>query len=153
MNHGAGRASKEPSVGLQAGQCLLSRPELPLDTGLPESSPVPSPVWCVLQSGSSGNSGVAREREAAKAFFNYLRLNFYKFVYDRAKSLGTDLSTDDLIHKHNELQMLRIIWFVFSFLFTAAATAYGDSQAGGPIRAVAASLYQNHSNAGSKPCL
>ena len=40
--------------------------------------------------------------------------------------------------------------FVF---FRAAPTAYGVSQARGPIRAIAASLSQSHSNAGSEPHL
>ena len=39
------------------------------------------------------------------------------------------------------------------FLFRAAASAYGGSQASGRIRAVAAGLCQNHRNAGSEPCL
>ena len=36
-------------------------------------------------------------------------------------------------------------------LFRAAPTAYGDSQARGQIRAIAASLH--HSHTGSEPCL
>ena len=42
--------------------------------------------------------------------------------------------------------------FIFSlFVFSRAVlVAYGDSQARGPSRAVAASLHQGHSNAGSK---
>ena len=35
----------------------------------------------------------------------------------------------------------------------AAPAAYGGSQARGPIGAVATSLRQSHSNAGSEPCL
>ena len=39
----------------------------------------------------------------------------------------------------------------FFFVFSRAApTAYGGSQAGGQIGAVAASLWQSHSNAGTK---
>ena len=45
------------------------------------------------------------------------------------------------------------ILFYFICLFRTALTAYGDSQARGPIGAVAASLYQSHSNAGSEPRL
>ena len=43
-------------------------------------------------------------------------------------------------------------FFLFwSFLsFRTAPTAYGGSQARGPIRTVAAGLCQNHSNAGSE---
>ena len=39
-------------------------------------------------------------------------------------------------------------FFVFFAISWAASTAYGGSQAGGRIRAVAASLRQSHSNAG-----
>ena len=48
-----------------------------------------------------------------------------------------------------------LFFFVFCFfcLFRAAPTAYGGSQARGPIRAVAASLCQSHNNARSKSCL
>ena len=38
----------------------------------------------------------------------------------------------------------------FFFLFRAAPTAYGGSQARGPIRAVATSLHHGHSNSGSE---
>ena len=44
-------------------------------------------------------------------------------------------------------------FFFFFFLFRAAPTAYGGSQARGPIGAIAASLCHSHSNARSKPCL
>ena len=43
--------------------------------------------------------------------------------------------------------------FFFLSFFRAAPTAYGGSQARGPIRAVATSLCQSHSNARSEPCL
>ena len=45
-----------------------------------------------------------------------------------------------------------IIDFIF-VLFRAASTAYGDSQARGRIRAVAARLHHSHSNIRSKPRL
>ena len=41
----------------------------------------------------------------------------------------------------------------FFCLFRAAPTAYGGSQAKGPIGATAISLCQSHSNARSEPCL
>ena len=41
----------------------------------------------------------------------------------------------------------------FFCLFRVASVAYGGSQARGQIRAVAAGLCHNHSNARSKPCL
>ena len=45
-------------------------------------------------------------------------------------------------------------FFVFLFLsFRATPMAYGDSQARGPIGAIAASLHYGHSNARSKPRL
>jgi len=43
--------------------------------------------------------------------------------------------------------------FVFFAISWAAPTAYGGSQARGLIGAVAASLHQSHSNAGSEPRL
>jgi len=39
---------------------------------------------------------------------------------------------------------------MFSFLFRAAPTAYGSSQAMDPIRATAAGLPRSHSNTGSE---
>ena len=47
---------------------------------------------------------------------------------------------------------LRIFFFLFC-LFRAAPTTYGGSQARGLIRAVAAGLWQSHSNARSQPYL
>ena len=47
-----------------------------------------------------------------------------------------------------------ILFSFFPSLFSRAAlAAYGVSQARGPIRAVASSLCQGHSNTGSKPHL
>ena len=47
-----------------------------------------------------------------------------------------------------------LFWFGFVFcLFGTTPTAYGGSQARGPIGAVAAGLCQSHSNARSEPCL
>ena len=43
--------------------------------------------------------------------------------------------------------------FLLLLLFRAAPVAFGGSQARGPIRAVATSLYHSHSNRGSEPCL
>ena len=43
--------------------------------------------------------------------------------------------------------------FIYFVLSRAAPAAYGGSQARGLITAVAASLRQSHSNAGSEPCL
>ena len=50
------------------------------------------------------------------------------------------------------------IWTIFNFFFfclfafsRATPGAYGGSQARGPVRAVATSLRQSHSNVGSKP--
>ena len=53
---------------------------------------------------------------------------------------------------------MSIYIYLFSFFglfvyFRASPTAYGGSQARGPIGAVAAGLHQSHSNAGSKPSL
>ena len=42
---------------------------------------------------------------------------------------------------------------IFFFLFRAAPSAYGGSQARGQIRATVASLHHSHSNAGPEPSL
>ena len=54
-----------------------------------------------------------------------------------------------------------LFYFLFLFIYFfclfaiswAASVAYGGSQAKGPIGAVAAGLYQSHTNAGSEPRL
>ena len=50
--------------------------------------------------------------------------------------------------------MVTSFFFFCLFAFSwAVPMAYGGSQARGLIRAVAASLHQSHSNAGSESCL
>ena len=44
-------------------------------------------------------------------------------------------------------------FILFTLLFRASPTAYGNSQARGQVQATAAGLHHSHSNAGSKPCL
>ena len=51
-----------------------------------------------------------------------------------------------------EFQVVFAFWFFFGFS-RATPAAYGGSQARGPIGAVAISLCQSHSNAGSEPRL
>ena len=52
-----------------------------------------------------------------------------------------------------------LFYFIYLFFLSffaiswAAPSAYGGSQASGPIGAIATSLRQSHSNAGSEPCL
>ena len=47
-----------------------------------------------------------------------------------------------------------LFFFFFSlFVFRATPVAYGDSQARGPIGAVAPGLHHSHSNTGSELCL
>ena len=49
---------------------------------------------------------------------------------------------------------VRFLVFVFVFVFSRATpAAYGDSQARGLIREVAAGLHHSHSNARSEPCV
>ena len=45
------------------------------------------------------------------------------------------------------------LFFFFVFFFRAAPTAYGGSQARGPIGTTAGGLHHSHSNAGSELCL
>ena len=49
--------------------------------------------------------------------------------------------------------IILFLYFLSFCLFRATLVAYGGSQAGGLIRAVAASLCHSHSNVGSKPRL
>ena len=60
-----------------------------------------------------------------------------------------------IILRHPLKQFILFYLFIFCLfgISWATPTAYGGSQARGLIRAVATSLYQSHSNAGSKPCL
>ena len=56
----------------------------------------------------------------------------------------------------NASQTLLLFYFIYLFIFAiswAALATYGDSQARRLIGAVAASLCQSHSSAGSKPRL
>ena len=50
------------------------------------------------------------------------------------------------------IALLLLLLLVFC-LFRAIPTAYGGSQARGPIGAVATGLHHSHSNARSEPCL
>ena len=71
--------------------------------------------------------------------------------------IKTDLNFDDvflMVIKYNlNVKVINPLFFFFFLLFRAAPTAYGGSQARGPIEAVAAGLRHSHSNAGSKPYL
>ena len=51
------------------------------------------------------------------------------------------------------LSLCLSLFFGLFAISWAAPAAYGDSQARGLIRAVAASLRQSHNNVGSEPCL
>ena len=60
------------------------------------------------------------------------------------------------IAPYSEIFTIIVNDFFFNFFFgpfRAAPEAYGSSWARGRIRAVAASLYYRHSDAGSEPCL
>ena len=54
---------------------------------------------------------------------------------------------------HHRLILLIFILFIYFYLFRAAPAAYGDSQARGPIGAIATGLHHSHSNSRSKLCL
>ena len=56
------------------------------------------------------------------------------------------------IHK-NALRFMNLLFFFFFVFSRATLAAYGGSQARGRVGAVATSLYQSHSNAGSELCL
>ena len=67
--------------------------------------------------------------------------------------------TIELVDQYVKTAILHVIFLSFFFFFClfavfwAAPAAYGDSQARGPIRAVAASLRHSHGKAGSELCL
>jgi len=67
----------------------------------------------------------------------------------------THIRTHIYIHTHTHIYTHIYIYLCFClFAFSRAApAAYGGSQARSQIRAVAASLHQSHSNAGSEPHL
>ena len=61
-------------------------------------------------------------------------------------ALGEEIFLRD--REERDINLLFFFW-----LFGAAPSAYGGSQARGPIGPIAASLHQSPSNAGSEPCL
>ena len=60
-----------------------------------------------------------------------------------------------MLYKQGQHFFLSLVFFFFCLFAISwiAPTAYGGSQARGPIGAVAASLHQSHSNSGSEPSL
>ena len=81
----------------------------------------------------------------------------WEFGVSRCELLHLEwISNDDLLCiREKYSQSLFFLFFFWSFFvfFRATPTAYGGAQARGPVRAVAASLCQSHSNAGSEPRL
>ena len=88
-------------------------------------------------------------------FFPALRNNSLNFLCHKKscsiKGNYSELSSDLL--RMIPLKYLFIYLFCLFAISWAAPAAYGGSQARGPIGAVATSLRQSHSNAGSKPHL
>ena len=66
-----------------------------------------------------------------------------------AQEIATTTTKDKKTKKTKKQNKTRIPISVFLFLFKATPVAYGRSQARGQIGAVAAGLYQSHSNSGS----
>ena len=58
-----------------------------------------------------------------------------------------------MFYLYFSLSFFLSFFFFFLFLFRAAPTVHGGYQARGWIRAIAASLYHSHSNAGAEPHL
>ena len=69
----------------------------------------------------------------------------------RWDELGSDPALALMLGK--EFPWIGFFFLIFFAISWAAPAAYGGSQARGLIGAVAASLRQSHSNAGSEPCL
>ena len=55
--------------------------------------------------------------------------------------------------EENICKIYLTLFLTFFWLFRATSTAYGVSQARGPIAAIVVSLHYSHSIAGSEPCL
>ena len=80
-----------------------------------------------------------------KSFFHIFHFFYITVV--------TGLSQSPVISGSDHFSKLQIHHSSSSFFFRAAPTAYGDSQARGPIRATAAGLHHRHRNEGSEPHL
>ena len=70
-------------------------------------------------------------------------------------STSTEISRimNPRLNRGDSLSLTLYFYFYFFGLFRAAPATYGSSQARGRIRAVAAGLYHNHSNARFEPLL
>ena len=68
--------------------------------------------------------------------------------------LATCISLEECVFSSSAQVLIGIFFFFCLFAISRAApTAYGGSQARGPIGAAATGLHQSHSNAGSEPHL
>ena len=80
------------------------------------------------------------------------------FSWSIPKFKDTFVSLREITHMTKE-DLTKYFLFIFIYFFVflpflgPLPTVYGSSQARGLIRAIAASLHQSHSNAGSEPCL
>ena len=105
--------------------------------------------------------GVRGWEDRLKGYFLRLSLLLGHKLRARKVCLGTALGhlQDVSIQLFFVLFVFCCLFFFFFFFFGlfaiswGAPAAYGGSQARGPIGAVAASLRQSHSNAGSEPRL
>ena len=90
--------------------------------------------------------------------FSWMQRNFKVYTLgirkDRCCPLPSSPNSSHFKVENWKLQIQRIQLMGLLFcLFRTAPTAYGGSQARGPIRAAATGLHQSHCNAGSKPRL
>ena len=78
----------------------------------------------------------------------------YACILEKEKGHTPHTRLDSFRESLSRSPMSHIYFFFCLFAFSRAApAAYGDSQARGPIGAVATGLRQSHSNAGSEPRL
>ena len=130
---------------------LLGRPELPTsssgDVGV-------EPVWGHL-GGEGPGVGGAGEPVLTDAGFKALRFHLGAPPLRGGRAQGKGFRRPSWKEKRR-VSPQGFFFFLFYFiflLFRASPEEYGGSQARGQIRAIAAGLRHNHSNAGSKPRL
>ena len=82
--------------------------------------------------------------------------SFLEFFSEKGRNLPLRVYQHLIVSQLPKSSHMYIVFFFFFFffgLFRVAPTAYGSSQAKGPIEAAAASLHHTHSNARSEPHL
>ena len=100
-------------------------------------------------------SKMVRETEFGSISKISMALNLFRLLF-WFSPLFYRFMSETFINGEAKEEFQQCFYFLFVclfLLFRATPTAYGDSQARGPIGVTAAGLHHSHSNAGSKPRL